>query len=465
MKPFTATPGRALVVRGDARNLPLPDASVDLICTSPPYYALRSYTDNGEHYEGQIGSEQTPAEYIDNLLACTREWMRALKPSGSIFVNLSDKYNSAASGQNGTGSTTLDPARGPKMYRAARGTQVAASPPKTLLGLPWRYAIGCMDQLGLILRRDQIWHKTSAMPESATDRAATRHEYVFHLVKQPRYYSAVDEIREPHDHERRDSWDRRPHRVNGVRPTGNVDARAGNNPLGKLPGSVWDIAAEPLIVPDHLGVDHFAAFPTELPRRIILGWSPPGICLECGEGRRPAVERPGLRGGDNNPDSRNGSRRRSTLDGGSVEWARRIADPDRIVGHACACTPYTDHPSAEGRDRSGQRYAGETGRDAHPHGGVGVLPRTGPWREYHFDRWQPAPTRPAVVVDPFGGTGTTGLVAAALGRIGVTVDRSGDYSRLAQWRTTDPAQIAKVLGVPKPPAQVDGQLDLFGASA
>ena len=63
------------------------------------------------------------------------------------------------------------------------------------------------------------------------------------------------------------------------------------NPLGKLPGSVWEIPSQPLTVPAHLGVDHFAAFPMELPRRVILGWSPPGICTECGEGRRPVSER------------------------------------------------------------------------------------------------------------------------------------------------------------------------------
>ncbi len=91
----------AVVLRGDARRLPLPDASVDLIVTSPPYFGLRSYTDDGAHYDGQIGSEATPAEWLAAMVACTAEWVRVLKPSGSIFVNLGDKYNSAASGQNG----------------------------------------------------------------------------------------------------------------------------------------------------------------------------------------------------------------------------------------------------------------------------------------------------------------------------------------------------------------------------
>jgi DNA modification methylase len=249
----------AIVLRGDAAHLPLPDGSVDLICTSPPYWGLRSYSDNGEHYEGQIGSEETPAEYIAALLACTREWMRVLKPSGSLFVNLGDKYGGD----------------------------------KSLLGLPWRYAHGCVDDLGLILRRDIIWSKLSAQPESVTDRCATRHEYLFHLVKHPRYFAAVDEIREPCVRQPR------PNEIlqlpgGGMRGQrqipgrsdflGGVSKPSGFHPLGKLPGSVWDIPSQPLIVPDWLDVDHFAAFPMELPRRIILGWSPPsGIVVDpCG---------------------------------------------------------------------------------------------------------------------------------------------------------------------------------------
>ena len=69
-----------------------------------------------------------------------------------------------------------------------------------------------------------------------------------------------------------------------------------------------------------------------------------------------------------------------------------------------------------------------------------------------------------MVLDPFGGTGTTALVADALGRRGITVDMSADYCRLAAWRTTDPAQRAAAMGVDKPPVERVGQLDLFGGA-
>ena len=85
--------GSAEIIRADALDLPLADASVDLIVTSPPYFGLRSYQDGGEHYDGQIGDEATPAEFVDALIAATAEMVRVLKPHGSIWVNLGDKYN------------------------------------------------------------------------------------------------------------------------------------------------------------------------------------------------------------------------------------------------------------------------------------------------------------------------------------------------------------------------------------
>ena len=70
------------ILRANALALPLADSSVDLVVTSPPYWSLRAYQDNGETYDGQIGAEATPGEFVDNLIECTREWMRVLKPSG-----------------------------------------------------------------------------------------------------------------------------------------------------------------------------------------------------------------------------------------------------------------------------------------------------------------------------------------------------------------------------------------------
>jgi DNA modification methylase len=401
----------ALVLRGDARRLPLPDESVDLIVTSPPYFALRSYTDGGEAYGGQIGSEATPGEYIDNLIECTREWMRVLKPTGSLWVNLGDKYNSAASGQNLNDLNERRPdlrARGTKRYDGERGTTAAGIQPKSLLGLPWRYALRCIDDLGLILRAEVIWSKPNGLPESVRDRVRRSHEQWFHMTRSARYFAAVDEIRTPvNGYARPNDYDRGTR--DGSKRRTFTDAC---NPLGALPGSVWTVATQPLKVPAELGVNHFAAFPCELPRRIIRGWSPSGICTACGDGRRPISER-GQRvhaWGDRTAWARDLSLGNTNGTDASTlgeSWTRTI------TGEACACPDTT------------------------------------------------APTRPSVVLDPFGGTGTTALVAKALGRVGITADRSADYCRLARWRTNDPGQLAAALEVERPPKQVDDQLDLF----
>ena len=397
--------GSARIVRGDALALPLDDSTVDLIVTSPPYFGLRSYRDGGEHYAGQIGSEPTPAEFVDALIAATAEMVRVLKPSGSIWVNLGDKYAGSNGQPGGSGSSTLVGTTSHTRGMAASKKPATGAPTKSLIGIPWRYAIRCIDDLGLILRAEVIWSKPNGLPESVTDRVRRSHEQWFHFTKEPRYFSAVDEIRE----EYRDLDDaRRPRLGKGqqVSPLGGSNLnKPGGNPLGKLPGSVWTIATQPLTVPAHLGVDHFAAFPMEMPRRIIRGWSPSGVCVECGEGRRPVSERTitGDRGG----------RKFNVLTPDSTTARLGTEGHHEITGYACACPEPT------------------------------------------------AATTPAVVLDPFGGTGTTALVAKALGRHGISVDMSADYCRLATWRTTDPDQIARAMQVDKPARQVEGQADLF----
>jgi DNA modification methylase len=180
------------ILRGDARRLPLADASVDLVVTSPPYWALRSYTDAGEHYDGQIGAEPTPAAYVDSLIDCTREWVRVLKPTGSMWINLGDKY--ATSGQSARSDGVGTSARPRPDSRGSRHD--TGMPEKSLIGLPWRYAIRCIDDLGLILRAEVIWSKPNGLPESVTDRVRRSHEQWFHFTRSPRYFAAVDTIRE-----------------------------------------------------------------------------------------------------------------------------------------------------------------------------------------------------------------------------------------------------------------------------
>lgn len=374
--------GTAMLIRADARTLPVADCSVDLIVTSPPYFALRSYQDGGEHYDGQIGAEATSGEFIDALIAATREMVRVLKPSGSIFVNLGDKY-AGSTGSSGSPSQL----QGGTSFRD--GQQVPRVPrttvrPKSLIGVPWRYALRCIDELGLILRAEIIWAKPNGLPESVTDRVSRKHEQWFHFTVSERYYSNIDAIRE----ERSSYSGFVGHaKVDGAQRCDDGRRHIPTATLGKVPGSHWNIPTEPLRVDPALGVDHFAAFPTEWPRRLIIGWSPSGICTSCGEGRRALVQRH-TTGHDNNKKAAELGRHlvgNSALDLSERNKLRAI-NPDRIIGEQCGC----DSPTA--------------------------------------------PTRPAVVLDPFGGTGTTAAVAKALGRHGISVDLSNDYLRLADWR-------------------------------
>jgi site-specific DNA-methyltransferase (cytosine-N4-specific) len=298
------------IIQGNALDLPLDDDSVDLVVTSPPYFALRSYRDGGEHFEGQIGSEATPGEFLDALWAATAECIRVLKPSGSIFVNLGDKYSGVNPGSYRRHTQPMGPdgktATGYHAEAAASEAEADHTPDwggvrrKSLMGLPWRYAIGCIDDLGLILRAEVVWSKPNSLPESVKDRVRRSHEQWFHFTLEPRYFSAIDEIREPYSPETLADYESRARAGTGwsLAPErqihNSIDNNRAANPLGKLPGSVWSIPSEPLKVPDDLGVDHFAAFPQEWPRRLILGWCPPdGVVLDpfAGTGTVPMVAR------------------------------------------------------------------------------------------------------------------------------------------------------------------------------
>lgn len=267
-QPYHESEGVTLY-RANALDLPLADNSVDLVVTSPPYFGLRSYKDGGDHYDGQIGAEATPAEFVDALIAATREMIRVTKPTGSIWVNLGDKY---CADNRGSGR---DDKRGeakwaPPGKAGFPGEGIVKQ--KSLMGIPWRYALRCIDDLGLILRAEVVWSKPNGLPESVKDRVRRSHEQWFHFTLEPRYFSGIDAIREPHKY----PDDDRSKRGKGYPSEMSGHTNSGPNPLGKLPGSVWNVATEPLRVPAELGVDHFAAFPTEFPRRIIQGWAPEG---------------------------------------------------------------------------------------------------------------------------------------------------------------------------------------------
>jgi DNA modification methylase len=185
-----------MLIRADARHLPLVDGCVQTVVTSPPYFGQRRYED-----ARQIGVEQTPAEFIASLVAVFREVRRVLRDDGTVWLNLGDSYQNAK-GQAGG----VDPKS--RARRHGLRPQDSAQPglkPKDLIGIPWAVAFALRDD-GWFLRRDIIWAKGlsfcpqfvgSVMPEAAKDRPSTSHEYVFLLSKKRQYYYDAEAIKEP----------------------------------------------------------------------------------------------------------------------------------------------------------------------------------------------------------------------------------------------------------------------------
>lgn len=219
----------------------IPSNSVDCIVTSPPYFGQRDYG-----VSGQIGNEKTPSEYINNLTAIFSECRRVLKESGSLWLNLGDKYDKG-----------------------------------NLLGMPWRVAIALQDD-GWILRNDIIWHKPNAMPHSAKNRLTTDHEYIFFFTKTNNgYYYDQDAIREEHvtfSDRSKMKGGRNHFGKNGGTPEkgknqGNSNLHDGRwdqafHPKGRNRRTVWNV---PL---SKFRGAHFAVFPEKLIEPCILAGCP-----------------------------------------------------------------------------------------------------------------------------------------------------------------------------------------------
>src|SRR6266568_75051 len=142
-----------------------PSASIDCVVTSPPYYQLRDYG-----VDGQLGLEATVAEWVESLRAVFNEVARVLKPAGALWLNLGDAYS--------------------------RHVRYGA-PPKSLLLAPERLVLA-LTRDGWRLRNKVVWSKPNAMPHSVRDRLNTTHDFVYLMVRSPRYFFDLHAIREPH---------------------------------------------------------------------------------------------------------------------------------------------------------------------------------------------------------------------------------------------------------------------------
>jgi len=187
---------RDLILFGDCKKtlsafLP---KSARMCVTSPPYYGLRDY--GGE--ENQIGQEQSPEEYIENLVEVFREVRNVLTDDGTLWLNVGDSYYNyrPGRGQRLSKQTVSNTKQDLPDVCPRRGNRLEGLKEKDLIGIPWMLAFALRAD-GWYLRQDIIWHKPNPMPESVRDRCTKSHEYVFLLSKNQNYYFDVNAIKEP----------------------------------------------------------------------------------------------------------------------------------------------------------------------------------------------------------------------------------------------------------------------------
>jgi DNA modification methylase len=186
---------RDTILFGDCREtLKEFDEKARMCVTSPPYYGLRNYGDE----EYQIGLEQTPEDYIEQLVNVFKEVKNVLTDDGTCWVNVGDSYYNyrPGRGQGLVKQTVSNNKQDLPDMCPRRGNKLEGLKEKDLIGIPWMFAFA-MRADGWYLRQDIIWNKPNPMPESVRDRCTKAHEYIFLFSKSQNYYFDVDAIKEP----------------------------------------------------------------------------------------------------------------------------------------------------------------------------------------------------------------------------------------------------------------------------
>ena len=181
------------ILFGDCRDtLKQFDEKARCCVTSPPYYGLRDY--GGE--SNQIGLEQTPEEYIEEMVNVFRLVRDNLTDDGTLWLNIGDSYYNYRPGKGGLPQQTVSNTKQDLPDQCnRRANKLEGLKEKDLIGIPWMLAFALRAD-GWYLRQDIIWSKGNPMPESVRDRCTKSHEYIFLLSKSQNYYFDVDTIKE-----------------------------------------------------------------------------------------------------------------------------------------------------------------------------------------------------------------------------------------------------------------------------
>ncbi len=388
-----------IILQGDALQQlkSLPSESIDCVVTSPPYWALRDYG-----VEGQVGLEPTVNDYLIKLRAIFDEIQRVLKPTGTCWVNLGDTYSSYRLGSgdpdgwnHGRGCCSN---KRIEVDRQGHSPVRAPVPKKSLCLVPFRFAIDMVDR-GWILRNVIVWHKPNGLPQSVRDRFSVDFEYLFFFTRSPDYFFAPQY--EPHkDTTRRrvDSFLRRNEKFDPSRhkidttdvrtsPFAVLEriSRHGLHPLGRNKRCVWAIPTQPF------EGAHFATFPEKLIETTIRAGCPEFVCTRCGAARKAIYTQTENYAGLLQENKAHGINRRASVPKRTVEFPPDHKSVKKSVTASYFLNGYTDCGCGAG-------------------------------------------FTPGIVLDPFFGAGTTGVVACKLGRRFIGIELNPEYVRMAKRR-------------------------------
>jgi DNA modification methylase len=328
----------------------------------------------------QLGLEETPEEFVENLVRVFKEVKRVLRDDGTVWLNLGDSYYNYRPGKGqalskqSVGNTDQDLPQD----CARRGNKIAGLKEKDLVGIPWRVAFALQAD-GWYLRQDIIWHKPNPMPESVRDRCTKSHEYIFLLSKNPKYYYDNEAIKEDAK-----SAGKKSDGFKGRQ--GGAEYHATGGGIGseekiynkKNKRSVWTITTKPY------KEAHFATFPTELIEPCVLAGCPEEICVDCGKPYKRVMQKP------------------KQLE---IERNKRSGLDDRKVGGVLDKYNRENPPIDLGLQKQCDCETNET--------------------------------KAGTVLDPFGGSGTTGVVASKHNRNAVLCELNEGYIDIAEKRLND----------------------------
>ena len=441
------------ILVGDVRDrlAELPDESVHCVVTSPPYWGLRDYgtatweggdpdcdhagrpvqtgglgsiqpTHPGSltgtrgdctkcgaaRVDKGIGLEPTFDEHLEKLVNVFREVRRVMRPDATFWLNTGDSYAASPGqrGQRGLGGSEKQNSNAASQVAIRQGD--TGLKPKDLMMMPARVALALQAD-GWWLRSEIVWHKPNAMPESATDRPACAHEKVFLLAKSAHYFYDAEAVRVPmsrkpnpdgfrsmaggsvytnqsgqqSNSKRTDKQRGHERRHDGFNDRWDAMSKEEQQAGGANLRNVWSIATHAF------SEAHFATFPEALAEPCIrAGTSMKGCCPECGAPWTRVVEK--------TPEYQ------ALLDSGKA-WTTDKGKPDAYTNR---------HPSS------------------HP-SQVPAKNITVGWEPACDHTGEPIP---CTVLDPFIGSGTTGLVALKMGRRYVGIELNPEYAAMAERR-------------------------------